>query len=138
MKALVLDSEAISQFARTPNDATRGREALGRLVGALQCGADVLVPAAVLAEQYRGGRHNQAIDACIARHPGLEVIDTTRELAKHIGGLLARAGRGSADHVDASVVATAVQHGGGLILTGDPDDIERLAAGINNIVVRAI
>ena len=31
--------------------------------------------------------------------------------------------------VDAHVVAAAVEHGGGVCLTGDPDDLERLAVG---------
>jgi len=56
-------------------------------------------------------------------------------VARDIGHLLARAGRGSDDHVDASVVAVAVQAGGGLIMTGDVDDISALAHGVRGVRV---
>jgi hypothetical protein len=39
---------------------------------------------------------------------------------------------------DAHVVATAVEAGGGIVLTGDPTDIGRLAAAFPNVVVEAI
>lgn len=98
----------------------------------------VIVPAAVLAEQYRGGRHDQVVDSYLGRETGIVVVSTTRDLARSIGHLLARAGRGSADHVDASVVAAAVEAGGGVIATGDPADITALADGLTGIAVIAV
>lgn len=134
MKHLILDSEAISILSRKQGSA-QGRKVVAALVAARNRGADVVVPAAVLAEQYRGGKHDHLVDATLSRYPAIEVADTTRGLARSIGNLLARADRGSADHVDASVVATAARVGGGLILTSDPDDITHLAHGVVGVDV---
>ena len=51
---------------------------------------------------------------------------------------MARAGRGSKDHVDATVVAVAVSRGGGVILTGDPRDLAALADGLIGITVEPV
>ncbi|MDR3069232.1 MAG: hypothetical protein LBU50_06995, partial [Cellulomonas sp.] len=88
--------------------------------------------------QYRGGHHDQIVEACLSRYPAIEVVDTTRSLAKNVGHILARAGLGSAHHVDATVVAAAVREGGGLIMTSDPQDIETLAAGLVGVSVHAL
>jgi PIN domain len=137
MTTLVLDSEAFSSLARS-----RTRERPGAVHAALraavEAGSDVLVPAAVLAEHYRGGQHDQIVDSCLGRFTGIEVADTTRQLARRIGNLLARAGRGSKDHVDATVVAVAVAAGGAVIATGHPDDITTLAANLVGITIEAI
>ena len=137
MSTLVLDSEAFSQVARS-RAGQRPGTVLAALVAAVELGSDVLVPAAVLAEQYRGGRHDHLTDACLGRHSGIDVVDTTRPLAKTVGNLLARAGRGSEDHVDATVVATAVAVGGGVIATGDPEDLNALSHGLVGITIERI
>ena len=138
MKNLVLDSEAVSVIARASKGDSRARPVLAALQAALELGNDVVVPAAVLAEQYRGGHHDHLVDACLARYSAIEVVDTTRSLAKNVGNILARAGLGSAHHVDATVVAVAVREGGGLIMTSDPKDIETLAAGLVGVSVHAL
>ena len=97
-----------------------------------------MVPAAVLAEQYRGGRHDQVLDACLGRYPGITVIDTDRPLARQIGHLLARQARGSQHHVDATVVAVALACGGGVVLTSDPDDLAALADDNPAIAIIAV
>ncbi len=51
--------------------------------------------------------------------------------------MLSGAAAGSEDLADAHVVAAAVETGGGVVLTGDPDDLQRLAAGYRNIQVEA-
>lgn len=135
---LVLDAEAFSVVARSLGKAPAATRITNALRAALDEGDDVLVPAAVLAESYRGGGHDQAADACLGRFPAFVVVDTDRSLAREIGHLLARAGRGSADHVDAAVVAVAAQAGGGLIATGDPDDMSVLAAGLANVRVKRL
>ena len=74
-------------------------------------------------------------------HPlvrGIDVVDTTRDLARRIGNLLARAGKGSENHVDATVVATAIAAGGGVILTSDVDDLTALAAGAIGVAVEPV
>ncbi|MGH3831081.1 MAG: hypothetical protein ACRDRS_11640 [Pseudonocardiaceae bacterium] len=57
---------------------------------------------------------------------GLTLRDTTKDLARLVGAVLA-AGVGSAYLADAHAVAAAVEHGGGVVLTGDPYDLQRLA-----------
>jgi hypothetical protein len=49
---------------------------------------DVVVPAVVLAELYRGPAHNQLVDTCLARETGIRVRDTDRPLARLVGGVL--------------------------------------------------
>ncbi|MDR1119043.1 MAG: type II toxin-antitoxin system VapC family toxin [Bifidobacteriaceae bacterium] len=134
MRVLVLDSEAVSNLARSSGGASPG-PAQVLLERAVRDGADVVVPAAVLAEQYRGQRHDQLVDSFLGRQGAIRVIDTTREFARRVGHVLARAGRGSADHVDATVVAAAGVMGGAVIATSDPDDMRVLAAGIPGITV---
>lgn len=140
MNGLVLDSEAFSRLARARQheQPEQPGPVLAALQAAFEVGLNVWVPAAVLAEQYRGGRHDQLVDSCLGRHTGIQVADTTRALARRVGNLLARAGRGSADHVDATVVAVATAIGGGLVVTGDPDDLEVLADGLVGVTIEPL
>lgn len=137
MTALVLDAEAFSHLARS-RSGHRPHMVHAALKAAVQTHARVIVPAAVLAEQYRGGPHDQIVDSCLGRHTGIEVADTTRRLARTIGNLLARADRGSCDHVDAAVVAAALAAGGGVIATGDADDLAELVGDLPGLVIEPI
>lgn len=101
-------------------------------------GRDVVVPTVILAELYRSPRHNQFVDSCLSRETGVRIRDTDRRLARLIGGVLAGAGAGSDHLADAHVVAVAVEMGGGLILTGDENDLQRLAAPYPNILVEPL
>jgi len=132
-RCLVLDSEAMAALAGRPGD--RSREALAALRAAARLGRDVVVPAVVLAELYRGPRHNQLIDSCLSRETGIHVRDTDRSLAKLVGGVLAAAKAGSEHLADAHVIAAAVDLGGGIALTTDPEDLGRLAAAFRNVTV---
>ena len=135
MSALVLDAEALSLLARGGRGERTVRDAL---TAALAEASDVAVPAAVLAELYRGGGHDQAVDACLSRDGGLAVVPTDRGLARRIGHLLAAAGRGSEHHVDASVVAVCAAAGGGVVLTGDEDDLAHLSGGSPGITIEPV
>ena len=137
MKTLILDSQAIGELARARDGALPG-VALAALKAALHTDSDIVVPAAVLSEQYRGGRHDQLLDACLSRWPSIGVVNTDRSLARTVGNLLGRYRLGSEHHVDATVVATALAAGGGLILTSDPGDLERLSDGLVGIQVRSV
>jgi predicted nucleic acid-binding protein len=100
---------------------------------------DVTVPTVILAELYRGGGRNQMIDSLLSRETeALELRDTDRVLARLVGGVLAAAGAGSEDLADAHVVATAIEAGGGVILTVDVDDLTRLADPYRTIVVERL
>ena len=92
-----------------------------------------VVPSAVLIECLTGdGRRdataNRLIKTC-------DVVDELPSaLARRAAALRTGARRESA--VDALVVATAEP--GGVVLTGDAEDLEPLAAGARDVVVRAV
>jgi predicted nucleic acid-binding protein len=130
---VVLDAGALTALAGRPD--RRNREVRAALRAALRLRREVVVPAVILAELYRGPRHNQLVDACLSRETGIRVRDTDRSLARTVGGVLTAAGADSRHLADAHVIATAVDLGGGLALTTDPDDLGRLAAAFRNVTV---
>ena len=98
---------------------------------------DVVVPAVVCAEACRGVARTRAVESALARHrvssaqrPAVRVIDTDFDLARQVGAVLHGAEAPSSDMVDAHVVAVAAAHGGGLVVSADPDDIARLADAV--------
>lgn len=131
-RVLVLDAEALSVLGRPPSP--RKSEVRAALEAARRLNRDVVVPAVVLAELYRGPQINAAVDSCLARESAIEVAETDRSMAKLVGGILGSVGADSSDMVDAHCVASAVAAGGGVVLTGDRGDLERLAAGYSNVV----
>jgi predicted nucleic acid-binding protein len=108
------------------------------LEAAAQLRRDVIVPAVVLAELYRGAGGSSLLDACLSRETGLLIRSTDRSFARLVGGVLAAAREGTEHIVDAHVVAAAIEAGGGAILTGDPKDLIRLASPYRNIQVNDI
>ena len=98
----------------------------------------MVVPAVILAELYRGPKQNQVVDACLARQTGLEVRDTDRDLARLVGAVLSAASAGSEDLADAHCIAPAVEAGGGVVVTGDGRDLERLGAAYPNVQIAPI
>jgi predicted nucleic acid-binding protein len=98
---------------------------------------DVVVPTVTLAELYRGSARSAELDALLSREEpaGLRLRDTDRHFARLVGSVLAQAGKGSEQMVDAHAVAAAVEVGGGVVLTSDPADIAHLAAPYRTIVV---
>ncbi|MGH3935818.1 MAG: hypothetical protein ACRDS1_12715 [Pseudonocardiaceae bacterium] len=133
---VVLDAEAFSSLAgrATP----REREVRAAMRAADRLGRDVVAPTVILAELYRGRRHSQLVDSCLSGETGVRTRDTDRRLARLIGGVLAGADAGSDHLANAHVVAVAVETGGGLILTGDKSDLQRLAAPYPNILVEPL
>jgi predicted nucleic acid-binding protein len=97
-------------------------------------GEPVRVPSAVLVELYRGGGADEPIDRELGRGY-VRVVTAGPRIARIAGHLLCQVGRGSDLAVDALVVATAIRLGGGLIVTHDPTDLERLAADHPNVRV---
>ena len=132
-RCVALDSEAFSALAG--RRSRRQQEVRAALAAAAELHRDVIVPALVLAELYRGAARSSLLDACLSRETGLLIRDTDRAMARLVGGVLASARAGSELIVDAHVVAAAVEAGGGAVLTGDPGDIARLAAPYRNIQV---
>lgn len=117
-----------------------GKQKVRRILRTAQrLGRDVVVPTVVLAELYRGRGHNHLVDACLARErTSIGIRDTDRGLARIVGGVLAGAGSGSAQIVDAHVVAAAIESGGGVIVTGDPDDLEALSASYHHLTIEPV
>lgn len=128
---VVLDSDGLDALSDPqPPPAFRAilREAFAR-------GRDILVPALVCAEICRGAAQTRRVEAAVARHdsargqlPPVRVVPTDLPLARQVGAILHSAGAGSPDIVDAHAIAVCAAHGGGLVITADGADIERLAA----------
>jgi predicted nucleic acid-binding protein len=134
---VALDSEAFSALAGP--DSVRKQRVRRILRVAQRLGRDVMVPAVVLAELYRGRGRNQLVDACLARESAsLDSRDTDRMFARIVGGVLAGAGASSEMIVDAHVVALAVEAGGGVVVTGDERDLARLSAPYQHITIEAV
>jgi predicted nucleic acid-binding protein len=135
---LVLDAEAVSALLdpRHPSE----RKVRQAMEAARRLGRDVAIATGTLAGLYRGAGRNQALDALLARQSadGLVLRDTDRSLARLIGAVLAEADADSALFADAHPVAVAVEAGGGVIPTADPDDLTRLAAPYRTIVIEPL
>lgn len=133
---LVLDAEALSALAR--HRGTRFREVRAAIEAARRLRRDIVTPAVILAELYRGRGQNQIVDSCLSRESFIDVRDTDREFARYVGGVLGGARADSSDLGDAHTVAVAVEAGGGLILTTDEDDLKRLSAPYPNVNIAKI
>lgn len=117
-RLLVLDSGAVIALSR---GNARARAYLQR---ARELMVPVEVPVVVLAETLRGGRGDAAV------HRVLKAVGpapATREAHGRTAGKLLGAAR-STSTIDALVVAHAIEAGGADVLTGDREDLERLAA----------
>lgn len=137
MAVLILDSEALSALARPRSSPERHLKVRAAMRSAARRGHLVRVPSAILVELYRGGGSDEAIDQELSRGH-VRVTTTGLRIARIAGHLLARAGWGSESAIDALVVATAIRLGGGMIVTHDPGDLERLAADHHRIRIASI
>jgi predicted nucleic acid-binding protein len=114
---LILDSGAVIALSRG------GRRARAFLARALELRAPVEIPVVVLAETLRGGPRDAPV------HRVLKAIGSVPEAHEQHGRTAGRllGESGSTATVDALVVAQAVEAGGAQVLTGDEDDLRRLA-----------
>lgn len=135
---LVLDAEAVNALLdpRHPGE----RKIRQAMEAARRLRRDVVIATGTLGELYRGAGRNQALDALLARESaqGLVLRDTDRTLARLIGAVLTEASADSALFADAHPVAVAVESGGGVVQTADPDDLVRLAAPYRTVVIEPI
>ncbi len=125
---LILDTGAVIGLSRAE---VRARAALA---AALEVGADVSVPAVVVAETVRGGPADAPVNRVLKAVGGVDVTDES--IGRTAGRLLGSAG--SAATVDAMVVATAIEADGAVILTGDADDLRTLAANDRQVIIEAL
>lgn len=134
---VVLDSEAMSALADGKH--RHNRRMMHYLEAARRLARPVVVPTVILAELYRGPARNALIDACLAREEhALTLRDTDRDLARLVGSVLSGAECGSEHLADGHVVAKAIEASGGVIVTSDSGDIERLAAPYRFLTVDSL
>ena len=132
---VVLDPEALSVLAAPKERGVSARRAQAVLVVIERRGGYAIVPAPVLAEASRTRARRDAVARVLRR---FEVIATDRRIAETAALLLEGAGFDSSNAIDAFVVATAAVRHSAVVLTGDPADLERLAAPVGNVTVRAL
>lgn len=108
---LVLDSGGLIALSR---DDPRARAFL-----ATRGGAEVIVPAVVVAETVRGNARDAAVNRILAAIGNVVSVDEA--LARSAGSLIGST-KSEAGAVDALVVASSAAAGGGIILTSDVDD----------------
>jgi len=123
VSALVLDAGALVAVDRDD------RAMMARLRAAQQHGAELRTNAMVIAQVWRDSHGRQASLARLLR--AVDVRAVSHHDGRQAGVLLGVAG--TADPVDATVVLLAGP--GDRILTGDPDDLTRLAAEAANRAV---
>ncbi|MEA2562992.1 MAG: hypothetical protein QOH06_4496 [Acidobacteriota bacterium] len=91
---------------------------------ALELGVPIEIPVVVVAETVRGGPRDAPVNRVLK---AVGSVPETREVHGRTAGRLLGAAR-STHTVDALVVAHAVEAGAARVLTGDREDLERLAA----------
>ena len=125
---LILDAGAVIALSHADERAR------AVLAAAVEVGADVSIPAVVVAETVRGVAADAPVNRVVKAVGEVDVA--TKAIGRTAGRLLGEAG--SSSTVDAIVVATAVEASGAVILTGDPNDLGALASRHREVVVQAL
>jgi predicted nucleic acid-binding protein len=118
-RRLVLDSGAVIALSR---GESRARAYLAR---ARELLVPVEIPVVVVAETIRGGPRDAPVHRVLKAVGAVPLADERH--GRTAGRLLGTAR--STSTADALVVAQAIEGGGAVVLTGDPEDLGRLAAG---------
>ncbi len=122
---LILDSGAVIALSR--NDL----RARATLAAAREAGVEVSIPSVVIAETVRGSAKDAKVNRVIK---SVGEVTAPDEDTGRVAGVLLGAAR-STSTIDALVVASAIELGGGIVLTGDPEDLEPLAEGHPEVVI---
>lgn len=100
----------------------------------LEAGAEVSVPAVVVAETVRGGPTDAPVNPILKAIGEIGVADEAiGRTAGRLFGIV-----GSVATIDAIVVATAIEAGGAVILTGDAGDLGVLAADDPQVIIEPL
>lgn len=126
---LILDAGAVIALA------ARDARARAHLDRARASGAEVVVPAVVVAETVRGHGPRDAPVNRVLIAVG-DTAECNEALAREAGRLLADTGSHST--IDALVVAEAARRTPSIVLTGDPVDLRLLAAATRGVTVASI
>jgi hypothetical protein len=124
---VVLDAAAFDILDKAFDDHLRD------LMKVRPVGTKVLCAAITLAEVCRGNARTHQVAAALRRDRGgwrIEVVPTNERLAKRVGGLLHAAKLDSCHLADAHVVALCAEADRAVVITSDPDDINRLAVNL--------
>jgi predicted nucleic acid-binding protein len=125
---LILDAGAVIGLSRAD---VRARAAL---TAALEAGAEVSVPAVVVAETVRGGAADAPVNRVLKAVGQVDPAD--EPIGRTAGRLLGSSGLPAT--VDAVVVATAIEAGGAVILTGDAGDLGLLAVDEPTVIIEPL
>jgi predicted nucleic acid-binding protein len=136
MTAIFLDTRALEVIADPKADPRATQRMRDLLAAAARTRTPVRVPTAVLAEAYHSTPADAAIDRVLGN--GIRPITLGQSTARHAAGLKYRDRLDSCHTVDAVVVATSIRLGGGIIATGDPNDLRSLARDHANIEIQAL
>ena len=121
-RSLILDSGAVIALSRGDRTVRKVLEA------AQEAGGEVIVPPVVVAQTIRGGPGDTRINRLLQT---VWVPFVGKRVAIAAGRLLG--GAGLSDAADAQVMAEAIRSGPSILLTSDPDDMARLAAGRSDV-----
>lgn len=125
---LILDAGAVIALSRAD------QRARAVLAAAREARVQVSIPSVVVAEAVRGAAADAPVNQVLKAVGEVDVADEA--IGRTAGRLLGDAG--SSETVDAVVVATAIEAGGAVVLTGDPDDLSGLADRQAEVVVQAL
>ncbi len=125
---LILDAGAVIAISRAD---PRARAVLA---AAREARVHVSIPSVVVAETVRGAAADAPVNRVLKAVGEVDAADEA--IGRTAGRLLGQAG--SSATVDAVVVATAVEAGGAVVLTGDPDDLSALCDGHRDVVIEPL
>lgn len=125
---LIVDAGAVIALCR---EDPRARAVLA---GAREARIQVSIPSVVVAETVRGVAADAPVNRVLKAIGEVDAADEA--IGRTAGRLLGEAG--SSATVDAVVVATAVEAGGAVVLTGDPDDLGLLAVDHREVVIETL
>jgi predicted nucleic acid-binding protein len=125
---LILDSGAVIALSR--ND----QRARATLAAAREVGVEVSIPSVVVAETLRGSAKDASVNRVIKAVGEVTAAD---EGTGRVAGTLLGAARSTAT-IDALVVASAIDLGGAVVFTSDPDDLVPLADGHSEVVISSL
>lgn len=136
MTALVLDARALEVLADRRADRAGTARVRAMLTAAARLGVPVRVSTAVLSEIYEGKASDAGVDYVLGR--GVRPVTVGQSMARVAEALQTQDGLDSCHTVDAGVVATSVRLGGGIIATGDVEDLRSLASDHANVRVEPV
>ncbi|MGI8573897.1 MAG: PIN domain-containing protein [Egibacteraceae bacterium] len=125
---LILDSGAVIALSR------KDQRARAALAAAWEASVEISIPSVVVAETVRGSAKDAPFNRIMKAVGEVSVAD---ERSGRRAGALLGASR-STSTVDALVVASAIELGGGVVLTGDSGDLQPLASGHPEVIIRPL